>query len=133
MADVKDLIVLAFSGSIGMTLVILGCALPIYSNWWPFFVVLFYILSPLPTMLARRYQDDMGSSNYCKELALFITSGIVISAFGLPLVLARAPASAPVIHPGACILTLSGNAVVFLTILGFFIAFDNDDEGYSVW
>ncbi|XP_015787940.1 leptin receptor overlapping transcript-like 1 [Tetranychus urticae] len=116
-----------------MTLVILGCALPIYSNWWPFFVVLFYIISPLPTMLARRYQDDMGSSNYCKELALFITSGIVISAFGLPLVLARAPASAPVIHPGACILTLSGNAVVFLTILGFFIAFDNDDEGYSVW
>lgn len=58
-------------------------------NWWPFFVTLFYVLSPLPTVLARRYQDDVGSSNACKELALFLTTGIVISAFGLPIVLAR--------------------------------------------
>ncbi|XP_074596799.1 leptin receptor gene-related protein [Brevipalpus obovatus] len=133
MAGVKALIALAFSGSIGMTLVILGCALPSYANWWPFFVVLFYILSPIPTMLARRYQDDMGSSNFCKEMALFLTAGIVVSAFGLPVVLAHAPPNQPVIQIGACILTLLGNVVTFLTILGFFIAFDNDDEGYSHW
>lgn len=42
-------------------------------------------------MIARRYQDDTGSSNACKELALFLTAGIVISAYGLPIVLARAP------------------------------------------
>lgn len=126
------LVGLAFSGSIGMTLVILGCALPGYGNWWPFFVTLFYVLSPLPTVLARRYQDDVGSSNACKELALFITTGIVISAFGLPLVLARS--GGPVIHWGSCLLTLAGNVVVFLTILGFFLAFDNeDDAGYRLW
>ncbi|RWS27497.1 Leptin receptor-related protein-like protein [Leptotrombidium deliense] len=103
------------------------------SNWWPFFVLLFYILSPIPTMIARRYQDDVGSSNACKELALFITAGIVISAYGLPIVLARSPSPTAVIKWGACILTLCGNCVTFLTILGFFIAFDNDEEGYSMW
>lgn len=110
---VCSLVALAFSGSIGMTLVILGCALPTYdgyahlsashrslrpdplfftrdSNWWPFFVTLFYLLAPLPTILARRYQDDVGASNACKEVALFLTAGIVISAYGLPLVLAHA-------------------------------------------
>ncbi len=59
--------------------------------WWPFFVVIFYVLAPLPTIIARRYQDDVGSSNACKELALFLTAGIVISAYGLPIVLARSP------------------------------------------
>lgn len=66
-------------------------------NWWPFFVTLFYLLSPLPTVLARRYQDDVGSSNACKEMALFLTAGIVISAYGLPLVLARSGDPTPVV------------------------------------
>jgi hypothetical protein len=60
-------------------------------SWWPFFVVLFYIASPLPVLWSRRYADLGGSSNACYELAIFITTGIVISAFGLPIVLARTP------------------------------------------
>ena len=39
----------------------------------------------------------------------------------------------PVIKGGACVLTLFGNLVTFLTILGFFILFDSDDEGYNMW
>ena len=37
------------------------------------------------------------------------------------------------ISGGACGLVLTANAVMFLTILGFFLAFDNDDHRYSVW
>ena len=37
------------------------------------------------------------------------------------------------IEGGACGLTLTANAVMFLTIFGFFVAFDNDDVQYSVW
>ncbi|XP_029041055.1 leptin receptor gene-related protein isoform X1 [Osmia bicornis bicornis] len=126
------LVILAFAGSIGMTFVILGCALPAYKIWWPFFVVLFYVLAPIPTIIARRYTDDYGSnSNPCLELAIFITMGFVVSSFALPMVLARSPANDPVIHWGACYLTLAGNVVVYLTLVGFFITSDQDDTYYN--
>merc|ERR1712156_747916 len=41
-------------------------------------------------MLARRHSED-SASNPCRELAYFVTTGIVISAFALPIVLSRAP------------------------------------------
>ena len=37
------------------------------------------------------------------------------------------------IEPGACGLILTGNVVMFLTIFGFFVAFDGDDFEYSNW
>merc|ERR1711992_234102 len=107
-------------------------------------------------MIARRHSED-SASNPCRELAYFITTGIVISAFALPIVLSRAPVTvspstpapdtitttttvAPnttvtttVITGGACGFVLTANAIMFLTILGFFIAFDGDDVQYSVW
>jgi len=133
MAGIRALIGLAFSGSIGMMFLVLACALPQYSNWWPFFMLAFYLLAPFPIILSRRYSDDSGASNPCKEMAIFITAAIVVSAFGLPIVLARSPEVAPVIQWGAAGLVITGNIVVFLTILGFFIAFDNDDVDYSMW
>merc|ERR1712066_883032 len=156
MAGVKALVGLAFTGSIGLMLLFLACALPQFNNWYPFTVIIFYMLSPLPSMLARRHSED-SASNPCRELAYFITTGIVISAFALPIVLARAPVAvsgpttptpdvtttpspAPnttttttVITGGACGFVLTANAIMFLTILGFFIAFDGDDVQYSVW
>ncbi|XP_022240029.1 leptin receptor gene-related protein-like isoform X2 [Limulus polyphemus] len=127
------LIALAFLGSVGMTFLVLACALPQFNNWWPLFVIVFYILAPFPTIISRRFNDDMGSSNACKELCIFITTGIVISSFGLPILLARSPREQPVIEWGACGLILSGNIVVFLTILGVFMVFDNDEVDYSMW
>merc|ERR1711936_1483889 len=94
-------------------------------------------------MLARRHSED-SASNPCRELAYFVTTGIVISAFALPIVLSRAPVTVTpttpppdttttVITGGACGFVLTANAIMFLTILGFFIAFDGDDVQYSVW
>lgn len=133
MAGIKALILLAFAGSIGMTFVILACALPKYALWWPFFVVLFYILSPIPPLIARRYTEVQGSSNSCLETAIFITMCIVVSSFALPIVLARAPSDNPTIQWGACYLTLAGNVVVYSTLLGIFITFDQDDSDYNMW
>merc|ERR1712126_280567 len=96
MAGVKALVVLAFSGSIGLLFLFLACALPQFNNWYPFTVVVFYLLSPIPTFIAKRYADDSLSSNPCRELAWFLTTGIVVSAFALPIVLARAPVSGDV-------------------------------------
>merc|ERR1711874_128096 len=90
MAGVKALVGLAFTGSIGLMFLFLACALPQFNNWYPFTVIIFYLLSPIPSMLARRHSDD-SASNPCRELAYFLTTGIVISAFALPIVLSRAP------------------------------------------
>lgn len=61
------------------------------SQYWPLFVLFFYILSPIPYCIARRLVDDTDAmSNACKELAIFLTTGIVVSAFGLPVIFARA-------------------------------------------
>merc|ERR1712126_789259 len=86
MAGVKALVVLAFSGSIGLLFLFPACALPQFNNWYPFTVVVFYLLSPIPTFIAKRYADDSLSSNPCRELAWFLTTGIVVSAFALPIV-----------------------------------------------
>ncbi|KAJ7372532.1 Leptin receptor overlapping transcript-like 1 [Desmophyllum pertusum] len=65
-----------------------GCALEQYGIWWPMFVLFFYSLAPVPTVIARRFSEDFSSnaSNVIKETAMFFTAGIVVSAFGLPLV-----------------------------------------------
>ncbi|XP_023346089.1 leptin receptor gene-related protein isoform X2 [Eurytemora carolleeae] len=144
MAGVKALVALAFSGSVGLLFLFLSCALPQFNNWYPFTVVVFYLLSPIPSIIASRYTDASGENGQCRELAWFLTTGIVISAFALPIVLTRAPVTAippnstvtdveGIISGGACGLVLTANAVMFLTILGFFLAFDNDDHRYSVW
>lgn len=60
-------------------------------------MVAFYLMAPLPIVISRRYGDGTGNTNPCREIALFITAGIVVSAFSLPIVLARAPALTPVV------------------------------------
>jgi len=161
MAGIKSLVALAFTGSIGLLFLFLACALPQFNNWYPFTVVIFYLLSPIPTLIAKRHSED-STSNPCRELAWFLTTGIVVSAFTLPIVLARAPVTVTipdivptpgptdlaitttmatiantttttVIEGGACGLVVTANAVMFLTIMGFFIAFDSEDFEYSVW
>ncbi|XP_029419188.1 leptin receptor overlapping transcript-like 1 isoform X1 [Nannospalax galili] len=101
------------------------------SQYWPLFVLFFYILSPIPYCIARRLVDDTDAmSSACKELAIFLTTGIVVSAFGLPVVFARAH----LIEWGACALVLTGNTVIFATILGFFLVFgSNDDFSWQQW
>ncbi|ELV11298.1 Leptin receptor overlapping transcript-like 1 [Tupaia chinensis] len=101
------------------------------SQYWPLFVLFFYVLSPIPHCVARRLVDDSDTmSNACKELAVFLTTGIVVSAFGLPVVFARAQ----LIQWGACALVLTGNTVIFATILGFFLVFgSNDDFSWQQW
>ena len=66
------------------------CVFFYYRVYWPLFVLFFYVLSPIPTFIARRMTDDSdAASNACRELAYFFTTGIVVSTFGMPLVLAR--------------------------------------------
>ncbi|KAF6020589.1 LEPROTL1 [Bugula neritina] len=127
--DRTSIIGLAFLAAIGITLLVLGCAL--HSNWWPMFVLLCYFLTPIPTLIARRTELDAASS-LLNEICLFITAVIVTSAYGLPILLAHSPLASPIILWSDAGLVLAGNTVVFFTILGFFMLFSEED-GYSSW
>ncbi|CAK6441226.1 unnamed protein product [Pipistrellus nathusii] len=131
MAGIKALVLLSFSGAIGLTFLMLGCALEDYGVYWPLFVLIFHAISPIPHFIAKRatYDSD-ATSSACRELAYFFTTGIVVSAFGFPVILARVA----VIKWGACGLVLAGNAVIFLTIQGFFLVFGRgDDFSWEQW
>lgn len=99
---------LALLGTAGIALLVLGCVLPSPRNWHPLFVVIFYVLSPLPSLIARRCTKDRGAiSSAARASAYFFTAAIVISAFALPIVLASLPVPPHVRLPG----TEGGGAV----------------------
>uniref|UniRef100_A0A2K5CK90 Leptin receptor gene-related protein n=1 Tax=Aotus nancymaae TaxID=37293 RepID=A0A2K5CK90_AOTNA len=127
----QALVALSFSGAIGLTFLMLGCALEDYGVYWPLFVLIFHAISPIPHFIAKRVTyDSDATSSACRELAYFFTTGIVVSAFGFPVILARVA----VIKWGACGLVLAGNAVIFLTIQGFFLIFGRgDDFSWEQW
>lgn len=80
----------------------------------------------MPTIIAKRFSEDFSSnaSNIMKETAMFLTAGIVVSAFGLPLVLAHKE----IIKWGAFALVSSGNVFIFFTILAYFLVFAGEDD-----
>ncbi|CAF3950655.1 unnamed protein product [Rotaria sordida] len=126
-AVLSSVVLLAFLASIGLTLLILGCALSQY-NWWPTFVIIFYVLSPIPIAIGRRCTSDGGynmhDSSPCADLMWFITSVIVVSAFGLPAVMYRTS----VIPVGSMAFIMSANIVIFTTITIYFVTFGSDDS-----
>nr|XP_039260286.1 leptin receptor gene-related protein-like isoform X2 [Styela clava] len=126
---IKGLVALALCGSVALTFLMLGCTL--YKCYWPMFELMFYFLAPLPIAIARRLANDIDStSTACKELSIFLTTGIVISSMGLPIVLAR---TAAIGWPAAGF-TLAANVVAFLTVYGFFLYFgDDSDYEFQRW
>lgn len=129
------------------------------SSWWPSFVILFYILSVVPSLLARRTQNAYTNASYSNDVAIFITMGVVVSAFALPIVLAHSevvsvqptliypygwnvceflivfhflfPFARSQIQYGAAYLTIGGNIVVFATMFSFFLLNDEDSGIYG--
>ncbi|RMX57478.1 hypothetical protein pdam_00020856 [Pocillopora damicornis] len=88
--------------------------------------VFFYALAPIPTVIAKRFCEDFSSNaaSIVKEIAMFFTAGIVVSGFGLPIVLAHSE----IIKWGAMALVSSGNVFIFVTILIYFIVFSGEDD-----
>nr|CAH8871854.1 unnamed protein product [Trichobilharzia regenti] len=129
MTGIRTVIFVALAGSISFTFLLLACALPQYNVWWPLFMMIFYILSPIPLLVAKRYQESSSLGDICT----FLTTIIVMSAYALPILFARAPKHKPLIFWGACGLTLSANTLMFATI--FWLVYlvvksDDFDSGF---
>jgi len=137
--SLKLVVSFAFIGSIALTLLLLSCTLTfgdvpipdddnaIPNNCWSLFVIAFYILAPIPLVLARNCDNDGSGGGL--ELALFLSVGMIVSAFALPCVLANRD----VIEWGSCGLVMGANIVMFATIGGIFRYFGDGDDyfGYS--
>eukprot|EP00051_Salpingoeca_urceolata_P027106 m.480069 g.480069 ORF g.480069 m.480069 type:complete len:130 (+) comp21684_c0_seq1:43-432(+) len=121
------LCLLSFFGTIGATMVVLGCALPEYDNWYPMFVILTYVLAPIPTACVSSNDDGFGSSSssVASDVALFLTAAFVMSGYGIPFVLWHSGK----IVAGAAWLVVAGNSVIFSTILAYRRWFSDDDYG----
>ncbi|XP_017836454.1 leptin receptor gene-related protein [Drosophila busckii] len=122
MAAMKGLIICAFLSCLGMTFLILACAVPTPKIFYPFFVLIFYVLSVLPVFIAKRTTPG-NETNPKTEFALFLTAGMVLSAFALPIVLAHSA----VITWTACTLTLISNVINYSTMFGYAMR----DEGFD--
>ncbi|XP_062509079.1 leptin receptor gene-related protein-like [Corticium candelabrum] len=118
---------LAFFGACGALLVVLGCALPEFGSWWPLFVLLPYVLAPIPITVVNRTTERSATSSVSYEVAVFLTTGIVMSAFGIPAVLTHVNK----ISTGAMALTIGGNIFVFLTLFLYFNVFTSDDDDFA--
>lgn len=89
----------------------------------PFFNLIFYLLAPLPILIGRRDTSDEETSQ-TKEWGYFFTTGFVVAAFGLPIVMYRTA----VIQGAACGLVTVGNVFIFLTIWGFLKKFNGEED-----
>jgi len=122
-SPIKALVGLAFSASLGLIFLVIGCALPQFKSFWPFFNLIFYLLAPLPILIGRRDTSDEETSQ-TKEWGYFFTTGFVVAAFGLPIVMYRTA----VIQGAACGLVTVGNVFIFLTIWGFLKKFNGEED-----
>uniref|UniRef100_A0A1I7SVV2 Leptin receptor gene-related protein n=1 Tax=Bursaphelenchus xylophilus TaxID=6326 RepID=A0A1I7SVV2_BURXY len=130
MSGLKAVVSLSLAAVIGLTLLVLACVLTSEGTWWPMFVIVFYLLSPLPILIARNVYDcEFNVASPGIEFALFATTGIVFSAFALPFILAHAG----VINFFAYSFTFVANLVLFATVYGFMCYFNAEDENFSLW
>ncbi|CAD5211594.1 unnamed protein product [Bursaphelenchus okinawaensis] len=124
MSGMKAVVSLSLASVIGLTLLVLACTLPSEGTWWPMFVIVFYLLSPLPLLIARNvYECELNVASPGIEFALFATTGIVFSAFSLPFILAHAG----VIRATSVLLTCVASVFMFGTVYSWFKV-NNDDE-----
>ena len=108
--------ILSIICTIGVTFLLLGCILP--NSYWPMFILLFYLFLPIPIIIASscgQYGDRTGPN----ELAIFITAVLLVSTFGLLIVIYQKG----YIKGQGFSFALAGNIVFILTAIIYAILF----------
>lgn len=127
-SGIKTIALLSVCLSAGFLLSILSCAL--YGNWWPLLVVFTYAIAPLPNALFGRYvsSDPLADvSTSVADFGKFLTAMLVVSGFGLPVVLAHSE----IITRAAMVMGISGGGLVYGTIIAYSVVFSGrSDDGF---
>ncbi|KAJ1729521.1 Vacuolar protein sorting-associated protein 55 [Coemansia biformis] len=112
----SSIVALSVCLAAGFLLSILSCAL--YGNWWPLLVVFTYALAPAPNAIFGQYvsSDPLADvSSSVADFGRFLTAVLVVSGFGLPVVLAHAG----IIAPTAMAMSIVGGILVYGTIIAY--------------
>jgi len=125
-AGLKTIISLSFVLAIGFLLVILSCAL--FKQYLPLLVVATYVLAPLPNWVCGRCAnpDDFveSSSNAVVDFGRFCTGFLVLMGVALPALLAHSE----LIRWAAALMSITGGALIYGTIIAFGMFFQEESE-----
>ncbi|KAH8761358.1 vacuolar protein sorting 55, partial [Hyaloscypha finlandica] len=112
--------------AIGFLLVILSCAL--FKQYLPLLVVATYVLAPLPNWICGRCAnpDDFveSSSNAVVDFGRFCTGFLVLMGVALPALLAHSE----LIRWAAALMSITGGALIYGTIIAFGMFFQEESE-----
>jgi len=126
------LIGLGFLLACGLVMNILACTLKFKdddegsrSSAWPIISVVCYFLAPIPNLLVKKDDDPFSeNSSGLRHVAMFVTGALIVSGFGVPLVLAHAET----IDERSMALALAGGLVVYGTMIAYLHFFLKKDE-----
>ncbi|KAI9500840.1 vacuolar protein sorting 55 [Coemansia spiralis] len=114
------IVILSVCLAAGFLLSILSCAL--YGNWWPLLVVFMFAISPVPNAVFGRFvsSDPLADvSSSVADFGRFLTSVLVVSGLGLPVVLAHSG----IIANAAMVMSVVGGGLVYGTIIVYATVF----------
>ena len=116
MSELKRLILLSLAFVIGLTALVTACLVD--NNWLILCIAIFYVLSPVPFLVPNCFCDDkLDPSSVARDWIYFLTTGLVISSFALPIVMYRIG----FITGLAMNLVFVSDIIVLLSILGIFV------------
>ena len=118
------LTILAIICTIGVTFLLLGCVLP--NSYWPMFILLFYVFLPIPILIASGC-DQYGDQTGANELAIFITAMLLVSTFGLLIVIYQKG----VIKGQGFSFALAGNVIFICTTIVYALLFHRKTDEFS--
>lgn len=92
-------------------------------------IFLFYGFTPLPLLFVRStgYDSLDGEVNKSMDVAVFFITGIVVSTFAFPILLARTPIDNPNIDATTAVFTEAATILFYITA-GLFFAVANEEE-----
>lgn len=118
------LTILSIICTMGVTFLLLGCVLP--NSYWPLFVLLFYLFLPIPILVASSC-DQYGDQTSANELAIFITAMLLVSTFGLLIVIYQKG----LIKGQGFSFALVGNVIFICTAIVYAILFHRKTDEFS--
>jgi hypothetical protein len=116
--------ILSIISTIGVTFLLLGCILP--NSYWPMFILLFYIFLPVPIIIAASC-DRYGDNTSLNELAIFIVAVLLVSTFGLLIVIYLKG----YIHGLGLIFTLTSNIIFIGTVVIYAMLFKETTNEFN--